>query len=1685
MHISDDKFLMRLVVTALFTTTFAAGCGSSEDSSKEAAEPAEGEVSQSSIGACTRNQLELRNPVATLCAVDSACPCGSFCDPVDHTCKFQCNVPPQSPAESCGSGQQCDDTGRCVTNGYTPPAKAVLLTAVPPLLQVAPSGGAAVQLAVKLSLLDASGADLTRALTTRVSAVADENYLVSCDASTFAATCDLASWTFAWDGTKHNASRTLWVRSAAGNADESGNVRLVIEEINEETSVVTMPAIPTALDGTYTGTASSPSIANGVPVTVRVRGNMLLVRDPSQIVAPDGALLIDYLSSPGQIGTWRRLPWLRPVGAAPTAGALVGEVRANNLSVFNATTGALTSGFTIALPNAPADNWSLQLQRTGDHADECTTSTQCAAGSECVAALGACVPTSVWTPLADPVGNNFEDPRSLTWWNAISPMLGTGDVQPPAGATAKIAFATTGADLIESLMCATTESDPSGRIGVVQLKQGLNPSKSGDLNCVAGGGGGSPNLSPGAVGLASYRDREVSNDTSLALLGTCLSELARPVSGSWANNFTYTVGKCVNLARFLPALRLLSTTTNELDKRTQPGGPRLRGLMARLVQQWTQLQGFLASTGLSDREYDDAVAASLTEARAELMTLLDNLDAGWAALLDKRVAAAVANAAPWAPTDANPANDYREAKKPLAYWTFNNGNIYDHVRSVPMNLIGSSSNNNCKIVAGRNTIFGDWNCPGFLATLPATGPQVGPGDMTVSMFTHDKSVEFPPYSGGTMFMTETMAGVAMPIRTNGQPTVAFVHPTSDGGTEWVAFDWTYGFYSSSFAIVRDSVNMTYTLYLRMALGSPATMIQQTQRYYRTVGGRLNVSPRNVRLYSGQFPHTASYPGVIDDFAIWDSALSKREFYRFADARGLATPPTGETGRFSWPTDMNLVAYETQEIKTGVGASMLEAQVAHLNVVNRLAEHLKYEAPAACSGTDVNARANLDAAIARAGRTIRQSLVIEGLARLDTTDRAVKARTELRAKRSAVTRALHKLTSCADPYGLDENEVPLYFGDIVGETAAFFAASDHMLSLANSRATGAKNALDSLRASWDAARQSKIQEQMTAENRAIRIGEMETRFGDQLKRLCGITERTTQQVIQEVKDGTFNVDTCYVAPTQACQDQHATATIMTADPACYRGIIGAQIMDMRAAYHSQQASYEQWQAALGNADGAERQCVLKEMDLYGCSALDRHRLVGVTCPPNYQGTVELVAAYNEAMTKAETEKSWLSTITSAVALVGAVAATAATGGAGLAVLAAAGGTLALAGPSMDQSIEQRKRSHTAMLQKRAAEADIRDCWTQAEQFQRAIAAAEETSKEAVARMQTAVILQQNALAEAREILLEAPIAIDREQNRPTLPIAFHYWLPDEMFDYRFKLDRARRYTYLAMRAAEYDLQKTFNNPPTQVDHPSRAAVLGSWRPATLLQQLDLLGDETDARKSGNAKPSEDHLVVNIGRDLFGLDPLDPEFGLHLQANARPVYSKRGEYLGEGVRFSFLPKDTAAAPLWRCAERVWRANVGRAGALTGSLRVKLFKRTVFASRGCAESGPLLQVSSLRPEKNLLTGGGEPNPYEEQPNHTVADIDTVDLNILNNMELFQNNDDFVNGSSTELAGQGMFGDYVLLFPGPTMTPTLLEGMSEMYLRFDYLSVDNTPVIDALKKAAAEGELKLSPSRAPIIVD
>jgi hypothetical protein len=452
-----------------------------------------------------------------------------------------------------------------------------------------------------------------------------------------------------------------------------------------------------------------------------------------------------------------------------------------------------------------------------------------------------------------------------------------------------------------------------------------------------------------------------------------------------------------------------------------------------------------------------------------------------------------------------------------------------------------------------------------------------------------------------------------------------------------------------------------------------------------------------------------------------------------------------------------------------------------------------------------------------------------------------------------------------------------------------------------------------------------------------------------------------------------------------------------------------------------------------------------MDAFGCSAADREGLTGVACPPGHQGTLQLTKDYNQARNGWEKFHTYTSAISSLITAVS-------TGN--------PGAILGASDLSMKYFLDKMERDHALVLAERAAQADIVVCWNEAEQYSRAIASAGAAADQALSQFQAASLGYANARAEADQLVLEAPVVVARERDRAILPIAFHYWVPEYIARAQRLLERARRYVYLALRAVEYDTQDSY--VIDRVGYPLRSAVLSATTADQLVEQVARLRAQTVNHAPKNGKsPSLLHLTFDLGQQFFGLPVGSPELGKQLAAHLRPAYSTTGEYLGLAFRFSLVPRNDDEAPSRRCAERIWRVNVGAVNypsQNSSSTHLKLFKKNAFASRRCDGDG--LRTATIRPESNLLVESGDAAAYQAPVGNSVADLAVMRLDAADALYDFNLRDDAYNASSTELSAQGMYGDYVLLFPVAALNAGLVpQTLSDVNFRFDYLSVDDEP--------------------------
>jgi hypothetical protein len=1635
------------------------------------------------VGQCQRDEEVLFNPEPYGCAIDESCACGSFCSQASHTCAFDClpDAPVNDPL-ACPAGEVCDDAGRCVDAASVPPppSHAPQLAVAPAAVGVA--DGAAANVEVRLRLAAGfTGADRSAAEESEVRVAASEGFSLGCGGAERAGECTFDAWTFGFDGADLVASRAVTVRREPGSPDE-GQVTVHLATADETATIAVVRAAAGGSDAAFTGVVTSPAIDTPIAVTAVRRGAVLVVRDALHMVSAHGVIVLDVLPDDTAAGTVRRTTWLSAPGGAEGQALPADYVAIAPLVADDS--GALATAFELRYPaSGDAVTWQLALVPAGDAVAECASDTDCGAGWRCPASLAVCVPSEDLTAPSGALESTLEDPRSDLWWNAVLPWIGTGTEASAA------AFQTDGAHFVERLLCSTAAAT-IGNLGAIVL-QGSN-SRSGDLACA--NDTWSTIDGAGAAGLVTRSDRNL-DANALTMLEACLADLSKTPPASIWSELSSVSGTCANLARFYPALRAMATAEN--DKVTGLGfDRRVDGMFLRLVQQWLQVHGFVASQATSVAEYGPETETAEGDVRAELEQVIDRVNEGWTALLDHRVAGELPR---------NGTTDFRIAKRPAAYWTFDDGRLDDEIAGRA--LVGGGAGA-CGHSTTSSMLSQGYDCPGYRSELPG----LSTGNMTVSFYARPSYAEFPPYVGGTIVATPTMAIVYNPIDASNL-TLGIAHPVEGGGVEWVGFKWVYDLQDSTYvAIVRDAAAMTYTahVYDHAPCGScPPRSFSATQRYYQRVGGTLptgslqsyeppnrrelvgeprSLVPRTstaVLVGAGWFPAKRSFVGQLDDVAIWNTALSAAEFKRFAVARG-----DNQVGRTAWPYDTVIADNDTEEYGSPLAAIEREADASRLGLVARYLELMRAQVDLACQLDDADAKAAVAAALDRAGLTMRQSLALDGLLAPTSlpSDAVLRARLEddaelVRARRGAVARLAAALSRCTSPYGLTDNEVPLYFAlpDEPSANQAFFAASDYLRGLAAQRVDEAAANFNLFASRWDAARQSQLQEALTSDQRDRRIAELAQRYGEPMRRLCGLEDMTSEEVLAGFTDGTLSVNDCFVRETNACRNGNFLEPIRDADPGCYRGQIGASILDVSAAQHGFLGAYSRWQAAAADAASAARLCVLKEIDEFGCSAADRQHLEGISCPPGYQGTQQLAADYNDYMTRHERASGLITNLVATATRIGAViGAAAASGGVGGAFVAFAVGNMDFIVTDLGNSMSERKRQYEEMLRHRAAVDAIRSCWAQAEQYERAISGAEESAKEALARLQSGTMAVDNGLGELRSQALEGPIVVERERTRTVVPVAFHYWVSESLEDYRFSMDVAKRYTYLALRAAEYDTQQSFRE--SSLTRPSTQAILASQRPGKLRQQLTLLDNHTNTRDAWGRDPSQKFTVIDLGKDVLGLG-FPSTVGGELIKRTRAVYDRNGTYVGQGIRFTFLPDDDAPTPTYRCAERLWHANIGAAGgigSISGPVELKLYQRNLFASRMCDDNG--LQVASLRPEVNLFIATGETGSYTPAAQSRSAGINVSRLDSAGVVEAFLNQDGYRDGSSAELAGAGLYGDYVLIIPKPTINQGVnLSAISQLLLRFDYVSVDNSPIVDL----RARGRVTVDAATTPLVVE
>jgi hypothetical protein len=362
--------------------------------------------------------------------------------------------------------------------------------------------------------------------------------------------------------------------------------------------------------------------------------------------------------------------------------------------------------------------------------------------------------------------------------------------------------------------------------------------------------------------------------------------------------------------------------------------------------------------------------------------------------------------------------------------------------------------------------------------------------------------------------------------------------------------------------------------------------------------------------------------------------------------------------------------------------------------------------------------------------------------------------------------------------------------------------------------------------------------------------------------------------------------------------------------------------------------------------------------------------------------------------------------------------------------------------------------------------------------------------AVYRLAQGVASAQGAYDEGRAVLAET-------QARAVAPPELDAWVDARTTEYRRTFRRARRFAYLAVRASEYEYQLSMS---------ARAAVLSASSVADLDRALESVRLAARSGRIGGNPPADGRALVSLREHLLQVgsravaNPNElrltaaERFRLHLQNPRFAVYGPTGAWLGQRIPFSMAPLrglgvgEPGDVPIYSsrsCAERIWSVNAsveGDAATLyRGSVAeftaIDLEKRNTFYSNWCvapAAGGERFQQASVRPAVNLFR-----DPEAGAPGAAGMDVGgaqnvSAGINSLSvaRMQPRLNvpraafaMDDFGSGSSSELAGRGLYGAYNLFIPaeaisrrrpdGSYTSGLNLDAVDDILLRVDYVSV------------------------------
>ncbi|MEO7733516.1 MAG: hypothetical protein ABIY55_21310, partial [Kofleriaceae bacterium] len=680
----------------------------------------------------------------------------------------------------------------------------------------------------------------------------------------------------------------------------------------------------------------------------------------------------------------------------------------------------------------------------------------------------------------------------------------------------------------------------------------------------------------------------------------------------------------------------------------------------------------------------------------------------------------------------------------------------------------------------------------------------------------------------------------------------------------------------------------------------------------------------------------------------------------------------------------------------------------------------------------------DRVAARAGSNVRLIAILEreaqhlaglpGGASTAWFARYEAAHRQLAGRRAKLLQEIKLAGECRNPLGISEADLPLYVGEEVGASGKFFASSRFLTSKAHEEISLAAGKLGSAQAAYVQQREAAYQLNAARDSKVLRETKLRADIESSLLRYCG-KPAGSQKLLDGFLAGTQTPDNCFLKTEVPACVTAAAGSLAELPATCLRGDIGARLLAIQAAGIDMANASASLVRATEQYDGDMVYCGRRQ------EAFDETEQI-----------LALHYAHMQSLRAEEaTTNNFLGIPTGILHLDVRGVVTSVSG-----LAHSLGINLGFQSNELQQ--QKENDDNQAVLEARSHDLDIAECYHRVDNEKFTIDAARDVITRGVQAVATAVFGLDNDNNELLGLIDEAAGQLAVEAGIDGTPPHLHFWLDQDISDYQRHLEYARRLTYLALRAFEYEAQQTIGH---------RGETLTARRPEDLLAVVTAI-EQRNAPMQGElglvigARPVvlslRDEILqfLDLARTthpLPGDPPVTPEqaFKRFLASESAKILDSNGRFIGRGIRFSLHP---AAWTETSCAERIWR--------ITPSLQIDnpptqhglvLYQENAFGSQDCRADFGTVTLSRADASANLLAG--DTASFATPSSSTALNIDGplgLDHETLRARS---------EGDIAGLAGRGLYANYVLLFPSQTWSDAEVAKVKDLLIRFDIVEI------------------------------